>query len=117
MRHRKNKRKIGVKAARQTGSLYRNLAISLILHEKVKTTTKRAKLVQPLVEKMLTLSRKNDLITKRRLHDLLKNKEAEKKLRTDLGKKYKDRKGGCTRILKLGRRQGDGAELVQIELL
>ncbi|MFH2105518.1 MAG: 50S ribosomal protein L17 [Parcubacteria group bacterium] len=118
MRHRKNKRKIKGKATTGRENLvFRNLAASLLINEKVKTTTKKARLVQPLVEKIITISRQSDLSTKRRLHDMLRSKEAEKKVQTELSKKYKDRKGGYTRILKLGCRQGDGATMVQIELV
>ncbi|MBU1177739.1 50S ribosomal protein L17 [Patescibacteria group bacterium] len=117
MRHRKNKRKIGAKANSQNKLLYRNLTASLILNEKLKTTTKKARLLQPIIEKLITLSRQSDLSTKRRLQSLLNNKTAEKKLKTELSKKYKNKPGGYTRILKLDRRQGDGATMVQIELL
>lgn len=116
MRHRKNKRIIGSRSTK-ANLLYRDLAASLILHGKISTTKKRAQLLQPLIAKVITISCQNSLSNKRRLHNLLKSKEAEKKAWAEFGKKYKDKKGGYTRILKLNRRQGDGAQLVQIELL
>jgi large subunit ribosomal protein L17 len=80
------------------------------------TTDRKAKLVRSLVEKVITVGKEESFNSKRRIHDLLSHEEAEKKV-GELGKKYKERKGGYTRILKLGRRMGDNARLVQLELV
>ncbi|MBT4277874.1 50S ribosomal protein L17 [Candidatus Falkowbacteria bacterium] len=115
MRHR-NKNKILDRKKAPREMMLRNLASSIIIYEKVKTTDAKAKTVRSLVEKMITISKKGDLTARRTLiKNLLQKKAIEKTL--ELGKKYKDRDGGYTRITKLGTRQGDGANIVQIELV
>jgi large subunit ribosomal protein L17 len=96
--------------------MLRNLASSILLYEKVKTTEAKAKVVQPLVERLITLSKTNNLTTRRRLLQQLLQKNAVKKALEVLGDRYKDKQGGYTRIIKLGTRKGDGAEMAQIEL-
>ncbi|NLZ74813.1 50S ribosomal protein L17 [Candidatus Falkowbacteria bacterium] len=116
MRHR-NKNKI---LGRQKGPrelMLRNLASSIILYEKVKTTKAKAQAVRPLVERMITLSKTGDLVARRGLIKTLLQKNSVKKAIEVLGVRYKDRPGGYTRITKLGVRAGDGAEMVQIELV
>lgn len=116
MRHRKKgkilDRKIGPRKA-----LLRNLAVSLILYEKIKTTKAKAKTLRPIVERLITKGKTNTLSARRNLLKYLYKETAVKKILEDLGPRYKDRKGGYARILNLGRRQGDGAEIVQIELV
>ena len=97
--------------------MLRNLATSIIIYEKVKTTTAKAKAVRPLVEKMVTIAKKNDLNSRRRLLAFLMHKKAVAKALEVLGPRYKDRQGGYTRIIKIGRRQGDGAQISQIEFV
>lgn len=97
--------------------MLRNLASSILIYEKVKTTQAKAKAVKPLVEKMITVAKKGDLTSKRKLIQVLLQDMAIKKAMEVLGERYKDRKGGYTRIIKLETRQGDGAEMVQIELV
>lgn len=97
--------------------MLRNLAASILIYEKVKTTVTKAKTVRSLVEKMITVSKKGDLTARRKLIKILPQKMAVKKAMEVLGKRYQDRKGGYTRIVKLGKRQGDAAEIVQIELV
>jgi len=97
--------------------MLRNLASSVLIYEKVKTTEAKAKAVRPLVEKMITVSKKDNLTARRRLIEILPQKMAVKKAMEVLGKRYKDRQGGYTRIVKLGTRQGDGASIAQIELI
>jgi len=116
MRHRIN-RLIAGKRTSQGKMLQKNIASSLILHNKIVTTTKKARLARSLVERVITLSQKSDLHSQRRIGDLLKNKEAAKKVRVELSKKYKDKPGGYSRILKLDKRLGDNANMVQIELI
>jgi large subunit ribosomal protein L17 len=117
MRHRKKgkilDRKIGPRKA-----LLRNLAASLIIYEKIKTTRAKAKAVRPIVEKLITKGKRGTTLEIRR--ELLKYlylKNAVRKILEDLGPRYKNRPGGYTRIVNLGRRQGDGGEIVQIELV
>ncbi len=116
MRHRKKTKILDRKKAPRK-ALLRNLATSLVLYEKVKTTKAKAKTVKPIVEKYITLSKKGDLHARRELLKYFYLENAVKKLIEDLGPRYQDRKGGYTRIVKIGPRQGDGAEIVQIELV
>lgn len=116
MRHRKKGKILDRKKASRK-ALLRNLATSVIVYEKVKTTKAKARAVKPLVEKLVTLAKKNDLATRRKLLEILYHKKAVNKILEVLGPRYKDRHGGYTRIINLGRRQGDGAEIVQIEFV
>jgi len=97
--------------------MLRNLASSVLIYEKVKTTEAKAKVVKPLVEKMITLAKVGDLNSRRHLLQVLLQKNAVKKSLEVLGERYKSRSGGYTRIVKLGPRQGDGAQMVQLELV
>lgn len=116
MRH-KNKVKTldRKKGAREL--MLRNLASSVIIYEKVKTTQAKAKVVKPLVEKIITISKKGDLTARRNLLKIILQPKAVKKALEVLGDRYKDRSGGYCRIIKIGARQGDGAQMVQIELV
>jgi len=116
MRHRVKKTTLGRKKEPREMML-RNLASSVLMYEKVKTTVSKAKAVQPLVEKIITISKEGDLTGRRRLIEVLPQKMAIKKAMDVLGKRYKDREGGYTRIVKIGARQGDGAQVAQIELV
>jgi len=116
MRHRKTGKILGrEKGPREL--MLRNLATSVILYEKVKTTKAKAKAVKPLVERMITTSKAGSVAARRQIAKSLFGDNAVKKLVEELGPRYKDRKGGYTRITTLGARQGDGAEMVQIELV
>jgi len=97
--------------------MLKNLASSIIIYEKVKTTEAKAKTVKPLLEKIITTSIKGDLASRRELIRLLPQKMAVKKAMESLAVKYKDRRGGYSRIIKLGKRLGDNASMVQIELV
>ncbi|MHB8903813.1 MAG: 50S ribosomal protein L17 [Patescibacteria group bacterium] len=116
MRHR-NKNKILDRQKAPRELMLRNLASSILLYEKVKTTKAKAQAVRPLVEKMITSSKAGDLSARRGLIKVLLQKNAVKKTLEVLGVRYKNRPGGYTRTTKLGARQGDGAEMVQIELV
>jgi large subunit ribosomal protein L17 len=116
MRHR-NKNKILDRKKGPRELMLRNLASSIILYEKVKTTRAKAAAVRPLVEKLITTSRVGDLNARRALLEVLLQKNAVLKAMEVLGVRYKERNGGYTRTIKLGVRQGDGAEMVQIELV
>lgn len=116
MRHR-NKNKILDRAKAPREMMLRNLASSILIYEKVKTTEAKAKVVRPLVEKMIGLAKVGDLNARRELISFLPQENAVKKAMEVLGDRYKERTGGYTRIVKLGTRIGDGAEVVQIELV
>jgi large subunit ribosomal protein L17 len=116
MRHRNTTKKLDRKKGPREMML-RNLAASVIMYEKVKTTEAKAKVVRSLVERAITTSKQNNLTARRRLIALLPQKKAVQKLMEVLNDKYKTRQGGYTRIVKLGARQGDGAQVVQIELV
>jgi large subunit ribosomal protein L17 len=94
------------------------MATSIILYEKVQTTQAKAKLVKPVVEKLITASKKKDLsVTLRTLNAYLTDENASRKLTRELLERYKDRQSGFTRIIPLGFRDGDAARMVQIELV
>jgi len=116
MRHRKKGKILDRKKAPREMML-RNLAASVLIYERVKTTKAKALAVRSLVEKLITAAKKGDLTARRKLISVLPQKMAVKKSMEVLGKRYKDRNGGYTRIIKIGNRQGDGAEIVQIELV
>jgi large subunit ribosomal protein L17 len=116
MRH-LNKQKILGREKAPREMMLRNLASSILIYEKVKTTKTKAKVIRSLVEKAITLAKKGDLASHRELLAILPQKMAVKKAMEVLGKRYKDQKGGYTRIIKLTPRQGDAAEMAQIELV
>lgn len=116
MRHQKKGKILGRKQGPKR-ALLKNLAASVILHEKVKTTKAKAKAVQPVVEKLITSGKKGDLNARRKLLSYLPDENAVKKVLEEVAPKYKERAGGYTRIVKIGPRRGDGAEMVQIELV
>ena len=116
MRHRKTTKILDRKKAPREAML-RNLATSVILHEKVKTTSAKAKAVKPLVEKAITTGKEPTLTARRKLLKFFYTEHPVNKILEVLGPKYLERPGGYTRIVKLGTRQGDGAQMVQIELV
>lgn len=97
--------------------MLKNLAASVLIFEKIKTTEAKARAVKPLVEKLITVAKKGGLAARRKLIGSLPQKMAVKKAMEVLGKRYEERNGGYTRIIKLGARQGDGAEMARIELV
>lgn len=116
MRHR-NTNKILDRAKAPRELMLRNLASSIIIYEKVTTTKAKALAVRSLVDKMVGLAKVGDLNARRNLIKVLPQKNATKKSMEVLGGRYKERQGGYTRITKIGVRKGDGAEMVQIELV
>ena len=116
MRHRKKGKTLDRKKAPRE-AMFRNLAASLIIYEKVKTTEAKAKAIRPIVEKLITTGKENSLAARRKLLRYLYTENAVKKVLEVLGPKYKERKGGYTRIVKIGPRKGDGARIAQIELI
>ena len=110
----------GFKLKRDTGardSLLRNLTTSVILQERIITTVPKAKAVRPLVEKMITLAKRDTLHTRRQAAAVLRTPASVKKLFDTLGTRFGQRAGGYTRITRLGPRKGDGAEQAMIELV
>lgn len=117
MRHHNTKRKFGRKKNLRN-ALMKSLVLSLIIKGKIKTTEAKAKELKPYVEKMITLAKKNTLAGKRTTASrLYNNKKVVKKLFDDIAPKYSERKGGYTRIIKLGVRKSDSAKLAQIEFV
>ncbi|MBU5594649.1 50S ribosomal protein L17 [Amphibacillus sp. MSJ-3] len=104
-------------------ALLRNLATDLIIHERIETTEAKAKEISSTVDKMITLSKRGDLHARRQASAFLYKKEASEtedavqKLFNDLANRYEDRQGGYTRVLKLGPRRGDGAQMAIVELV
>src|SRR5437868_12574963 len=116
MRHKRS----GFKLKRDAGSrkaLLKGLVTSVIEHERVVTTVPKAKAVRPLVEKMITLAKRDTLHTRRQAAAFLQTPEAVKKLFDKLGTRFGQRNGGYTRVVRLGNRKGDGAEQAIIELV
>lgn len=97
-------------------ALLRNLASALFTHESIKTTKAKAMALKSYAEKLITLAKKKDLHSIRLAFSLLRNKEVVKKLFTDIGERYKDLNGGYTRVLNVGTRKGDCAQIALIEL-
>src|SRR3989338_1002796 len=108
MRHRVKGKKLDRKKAPREMML-KNLASSIIIYEKVKTTEAKAKAVKPLLEKSITIAKRGDLAARRRLIGLLPQPLAVKKTLEVLAVKYKDRRGGYSRLVRLGSRPGDRA--------
>ena len=116
MRHRKKGKKLGrEKAPRE--ALMRNLAASVILYEKVKTTEAKAKAVRPLVERAITKGKVSTLVARRNLMKFFYTENPVNKILEVLGPRYATRPGGYTRIVKIGHRANDAADMVQIELV
>lgn len=116
MNHNKKGKRFGREAAPRN-ALMRNLATSLVLYENMNTTLAKAKAVRPLVEKLITVGRKKTLTARRQLHKVLTVESAVNKILEELGPRYASRPGGYTRIIKLGTRKNDGAEIAQIQLI
>ncbi|HTX86932.1 MAG TPA: 50S ribosomal protein L17 [Candidatus Nanoarchaeia archaeon] len=116
MRHR-NKNKILDRKRGPRAALLKGLAANVLIYEKVKTTSAKAKVVRSRVEKMITLAKKNDLSSTKKLIASLPQSMAVLKAIEVLRERYKGRTGGYTRIIKLEARPGDGAKMAQIELV
>ncbi len=97
--------------------MYRNLVTSLFEHERVRTTDAKAKGVRSLAEKMITLGKRGDLHARRRALRVIRRRDVAAKVFDDLAERFRDRPGGYTRIVKLGKRPGDAASMSIIELV
>jgi len=109
-------RKLGRPTAHRS-AMFANLAASLLLHEQIKTTKPKAKDLRKFAEKMITLGKRGDLHARRQAFAFLRDDAVVGKLFETLGPRYKDRRGGYTRVLGAGFRHGDAAEMAVIELV
>jgi large subunit ribosomal protein L17 len=117
MRHRIETARLNRNKA-HLGAMLRNLATSIILYEKVKTTRSKARVVQPIIEKLIVdAKQQSSSLAMRKLNAYFSDPNASKKLVSELSKRYKDRKSGFVRVIPLGYRPGDAAPVVQIELV
>jgi len=98
-------------------AMYRNLVTDLLGYEKITTTETKAKQIRGLAEKMITLGKKGGLHSRRQALSYIYDKNITEKVFSELAERYAERPGGYTRIIKLGRRLGDGAPMVQLELV
>ncbi len=116
MRHHKSGRRLGMPLDRRK-SLLRGMAISMLLHERINTTEARAKELRRFVERLVTVSKRNDITARRLAMQKLPNKLLVEKLFAVYGPRYQNRPGGYTRIVKLGPRKGDCAPMARIEFI
>lgn len=116
MRHARSGKKLGRDSAHRK-ALYSNLAGALIEHGRIKTTVTKAKAVKPIAEQMITLGRRGDLHARRQATAFLRSRDVVHKLFADVAPLFKDRPGGYTRIVRIGPRPGDAAEMVYLELV
>jgi large subunit ribosomal protein L17 len=116
MRHAKAGKKLGRDSAHRK-ALYSNLAGALIEHGRIRTTEAKAKAVKPIAEKMITLGRRGDIAARRQATAYLRSNDVVHKLFAEIAPRFADRPGGYSRIVKLGPRQGDAAEMVYLELV
>ncbi len=116
MRHRNAGRKLG-KTTQHRRAMFANMAASLIKHEQISTTLPKAKELRGFVESLITLGKKGGLANRRLAMSRLRDETQVKKLFDVIGKRYVDRPGGYTRVLKAGFRYGDNAPMAIIELV
>jgi len=116
MRHRAKGRQLS-RTSSHRRALLNNMATSLFEHGRVITTEAKAKELRPFAEKLITLARRGDLHARRLVQRRIKDRETLSRLFSEIGPRFAARPGGYTRILKLGHREGDGADVARIELL
>jgi len=116
MRHKVDGRKLGRPTDHRL-ALYRNLVTELLEHEKIQTTEAKAKEVRSMAEKMITLGKQGSLAARKRALGFIYKEEVAEKLFKEIAPRYSERRGGYTRITKLGTRLGDGAQMVLLELV
>ena len=116
MRHARTGKKLGRDSAHRK-ALYSNLAGALIEHGRIKTTEAKAKAVKPFAEQMITLGKRGDLHARRLALAELRSQDVVHQLFADVAPRFTDRPGGYTRIVRLGPRNGDAAEMVYLELV
>lgn len=116
MRHRKKGRKLSRTPSHRRATL-RNMATSLFLHERIETTTAKAKELRPYAERLITLARRGDIHSRRLAARKIQDRQVLGKLFDDIAPRFAERPGGYTRVLKLGNRRGDAADMSLIELV
>jgi large subunit ribosomal protein L17 len=116
MRHRVAGRKLGRSSAHRK-ALYRNLVTDLLNYEKITTSQAKAKEIRSLAEQMITLGKEGGLPSRRKALSFILDEKVTEKVFTELAPRYAERRGGYTRIIKLGPRLGDGAPMIKIELV
>jgi large subunit ribosomal protein L17 len=116
VRHQRAGKKLGRDSAHRR-ALYANLAGQLIEHGRIKTTEAKAKAVKPIAEQMITLGRRGDLHARRQALAFLRSQNVVHRLFDDVGPRFADRPGGYSRIVKIGPRPGDAAQMVYLELV
>jgi large subunit ribosomal protein L17 len=116
VRHHRAGKKLGRDSSHRR-SLYANLAGALIEHGRIRTTEAKAKAVKPIAEQMITLGRRGDLAARRQAIAFLRSRDVVHKLFAEVAPRFADRPGGYSRIVKLGPRPGDAADMVYLELV
>lgn len=116
MRHKYTGRRLGRNSSHRK-ALLRNLTTSLFEHERIVTTTEKAKELRPIAEKMITLAKRGDLHAKRQAFGYIYNRDVVAKLFGEIRDQFADRNGGYTRIIRTGARVGDAASMAIIELV
>ncbi|CTQ55711.1 50S ribosomal protein L17 [Roseibium album] len=116
MRHGKSGRKLN-RTSSHRKAMFANMAASLIKHEQIVTTLPKAKEMKPIIDKLITLSKRGDLHARRQAISQIRDTAMVAKLFDTLGERYKERNGGYSRVLKAGFRYGDNAPLAVIELV
>lgn len=116
MRHGKSGKKLS-RSVSHRRALLRNMASSLILHERAETTLIKAKALKPVIEKLITMGRDDSLHNRRQAFSYLTDKGAVHKLFAEVGPRFKSRKGGYTRVVRTGYRVGDAAAMAVIEFV
>ena len=116
MRHRKKGRQLSRTRSHRKATL-RNLATSLFQHGRIETTTAKAKELRPFAERLITLARRGDVHSRRLAAAKIQDRQVLGKLFDDIAPRYAERPGGYTRVLRLGNRKGDAAEMSLIELV
>ena len=116
MRHRNGARKLN-RTSSHRKAMFSNMAVSLLIHEQIKTTLPKAKELRRVADKMITLGKRGTLHTRRQAFSYLRDDAAVSKLFDALAERYKERNGGYTRVLKAGFRYGDNAPMAFIELV
>lgn len=116
MKHRKSGRKLNRNASHRK-AMFSNMATSLILHERIQTTTPKAKELRTIVEPLVTLARRGDLHARRQAARIVRDDAALAKLFSELADRFQDRPGGYTRVIKIANRRGDNAPISIIEFV
>lgn len=116
MRHAKQGRKLGIDASHRK-AMMGNMVCSLIEHGRIKTTISKAKEARPLAEKMITLGKRGDIAARRQAVARLRSKDTVHTLFAEVAPRFAERPGGYTRIVRIGQRPGDAAEMAYLELV